>query len=373
MPLPADYGGVIDVCCRLKALTSIGVQVKLHCFTYGRQPSPELEQICSEVYYYPRDLSLLRHFDHRPFIVASRHSNSLLNRILSDDDPVLIEGVHGTLLLEQLRQMEAIQRLKPRRVVVRAHNVEQRYYRLLSHSERNLLRRAYLWTESLKLRHYEPVLRMADAVVAVNDSDADFFRRMGCRNVVTLPVFYPDIDYSQTNDTVTPFDNTPFVLYHGDLSVPDNQWAVRRVLQLADKLPYQLVVAGRNPSHSLRRNIQRTPHAVLVESPDERLMTALQRKAQCTVLLTRQPTGFKVKLLVSLTEGKHCIVNSAMVASTGLAPLCTVADTPAALHEALLHLMQKPFTDKDRQHRMDVLKHNHSNIEHARHLMQLFA
>jgi hypothetical protein len=36
VPWPADYGGVVDLFYKIKALHDEGVKIKLHCFDYGR-------------------------------------------------------------------------------------------------------------------------------------------------------------------------------------------------------------------------------------------------------------------------------------------------------------------------------------------------
>ena len=54
VPYPPDYGGIMDVFYKLKALHAEGVKVKLHCFEYGRGPSSELNYYAEEVFYYPR-------------------------------------------------------------------------------------------------------------------------------------------------------------------------------------------------------------------------------------------------------------------------------------------------------------------------------
>ena len=56
VPFPANYGGVIDVFYKLKALSKLDVKIILHCFQYDRKPSKELENICEQVYYYPRKM-----------------------------------------------------------------------------------------------------------------------------------------------------------------------------------------------------------------------------------------------------------------------------------------------------------------------------
>ena len=72
IPFPADYGGVVDVYHKVKALKKIGISVHLHCFEYGRQKSPELLEVCAKVSYYKRNRSLLALLSATPFIVKSR-------------------------------------------------------------------------------------------------------------------------------------------------------------------------------------------------------------------------------------------------------------------------------------------------------------
>ena len=50
IPYPPNYGGVIDVYYKLKALHSAGVKVHLHCFEYGREIPEDLNKLCFEIY-----------------------------------------------------------------------------------------------------------------------------------------------------------------------------------------------------------------------------------------------------------------------------------------------------------------------------------
>ena len=120
VPWPADYGGVIDVYYRIVALSKAGVKIHLHCYTYGRAEAKELDQWCEEVCYYPRQVGLRHQLERRPYIVASRCSEALLKHLRQDDYPILLEGLHCCLLLEQLAG-------EGRHIIVRAHNVEHDY------------------------------------------------------------------------------------------------------------------------------------------------------------------------------------------------------------------------------------------------------
>ena len=81
VPWPADYGGVIDVYNRIRFLSEEGVKIHLHCYTYGREESPVLADLCEEVHYYRRATGMGSQLNRRPYIVASRRSEELIARL----------------------------------------------------------------------------------------------------------------------------------------------------------------------------------------------------------------------------------------------------------------------------------------------------
>lgn len=103
VPFPANYGGVIDVYYKLLWLHKVGVKIHLHCFTYGREPAKELEQICEKVYYYERKTGLASNLSLLPYTVKSRQSLELEQNLLSNDFPILFEVLHTCYLLKDPR------------------------------------------------------------------------------------------------------------------------------------------------------------------------------------------------------------------------------------------------------------------------------
>ena len=99
IPYPADYGGVIDIYYKLKALKASGIQIILHCYAYGRQTSKELEDLCFRVHYYPRSSGFNYFLKSDPYIVVTRNANTMPKNILGDSFPVIFEGIHTTLSL----------------------------------------------------------------------------------------------------------------------------------------------------------------------------------------------------------------------------------------------------------------------------------
>lgn len=351
VPYPANYGGVIDVFYRVKALSEAGVKVHLHCFEYGRGEAEVLDR-CHEVKYYKRYTSFWKQFRREPYVVASRRSEALVKDLLKDDYPILCEGLHTTAILSDPR-------LKERKIYVRAHNVEHDYYRLLADSEPTFWKRWFYRMESRKLRCYEPMLKKAAGIFAITQADTDYFNEH-YGHAVLVPGF------SALSRVCSETGRGDYVLYHGNLSVAENkkaaEWLVENVFA---KLDIPCVVAGLNPPDSLKKLLGRYPQMSLKANPGDAEMMDLIRNAQVNVMVTDQPTGLKLKLLNALYNGRFCMVNNNMVRGTALGRLCLVAEEPDQFVAEIKRLMDEDFTEDDIEERDDALKELYQNEKNA--------
>ena len=183
VPYPPDYGGVIDVFYKIRAFHELGVEINLHCFDYGRGKQPDLEKFCSSVKYYKRDMSKLKLLDTKPFIAATRLNNELLNNILDDNHPVLLEGLHLGAYINKIKE-------KNKKVFVRAHNIEHVYYKGLAKAEKSIVKKIFFYLESSKLKGFETNLSLADGVFSISlIEDAHFKTRYN--NSFLVPAFHP--------------------------------------------------------------------------------------------------------------------------------------------------------------------------------------
>ena len=185
VPYPVDYGGVFDLFHKIRCLHGAGVRIHLHCFEYGRGEQDALNDYCTEVTYYARHEGH-KGFSHRlPYIVCSRSSGRLLNNLLRDDHPILLEGIHCTYLLND-------ERFNGRRVLLRLHNVEHQYYRQLYRCEKSLLKKMYYLHESNLLKQYEQRIAGQVKILAVSEKDRmQYETEFGANDIALLPVFLP--------------------------------------------------------------------------------------------------------------------------------------------------------------------------------------
>jgi hypothetical protein len=348
IPYPPDYGGVMDVFFRLKALHSVGYRIHLHCFQYAREKSPVLEQLCEKVDYYQRDRGFRFQLSSTPFIVKTRAHPRLLNNLLADSDPILFEGLHSCAFLSD-------HRLKDRFKIVRCHNVEQEYYQRLAGNTSSLLKKVYLYLESLKISFFERVLIHADVLAAISSSDLGYFRKMHER-VFLLSPFHP---YSTLSIQPGKGD---FILYHGHLGVSENEESVQYILShVAPFIDFPVVIAGKSPSPALQTAISRFSHLRLVADPQEEEMNQLITQAHIILLPVMQASGFKLKLLSSLFQGRFCVGTPELVAGTGLESEVLLAESPSEMLAAVRKCLGEEFSNEQVEHRKSVLVPRYTN------------
>lgn len=357
VPYPADYGGVIDVFFKLKALHEAGLKITLHCFEYGRTEQKELEKFADKVYYYPRKNSRSLLFNTLPYIVLTRSSDLLKERLLKDNSPVLMEGLHTTFLMNDPE-------LKDKKFYVRTHNVEHDYYSNLAKVEKNIFKRYYFYNEAGKLLKYESILKKAVCVFAISPSDKEHFKLLS-KKVQYLPAFHPFSAVSIKEE------KEDFFLYHGNLSVGENNEAAQFLIkEVFNDIPFKLVIAGSKPSVELQDAVAGSKNVTLVQNCSPEKIYELIAKAKCNILPTFQATGIKLKLLAALFLGKHCIVNTPMVVNTGLESLCEIADTAIEMKKRISEVNeQQNFPDELITKRKKILEQNFSNQSGAKKLI----
>jgi glycosyltransferase involved in cell wall biosynthesis len=349
VPYPPDYGGVIDVFYKMKALAEKGFRIHLHTFYRNRSQSNELLKYCESVNYY-KQKNLLQSLSFKwPAMMYSRRSASLLNNLSKDDYPILFEGFQSARYL-------CNPHLKGRLKLLRMHNVEWEYYRHLGMTGKNKLKKIHWLLESKKIRKTEHILSCADYIFSISIADREYFEKAGFEHVVYLPVFHQNQSVQSKNG------KGDYLLYHGNLSVQENLDAVNFLAeQVIPFIPFEVKIAGKNPPNNLVSKYNHLENLNWVINPPENEMNLLIQKAHINLLPTFQDTGIKLKLINALFNGRFCMVTPKMVNNTGLENLCYVAEDGKSFISGINKLMQLEFTKKDIDERKSALMKDFSN------------
>lgn len=362
VPWPADYGGAIDMMNRIMVLKKLGIGIHLHYFSYNERGTPEeLKHYCESVHVYERETGHKGFSLQTPYIISSRTNEKLAARLQQDDHPILLEGIHCTGILPKIDTQS-------RRVVVRMHNDESTYYKELARSEKGLLKKIYFYNESRLLRKYAHQLPDSCTYACVSHKDTEVLKNdHGLSNVEFLPTFpaWQDITSQQGIGNLC--------LYHGNLSVPENEeaalWLVCKVFT---RIRVPFVIAGKKPSRRLQKVAHLCQHTCIVADPSSSEMDDLIRKAHIHVLpcFNKNITGIRLKLLHALYQGRHCVVNEPMVAGTGLEAACHVGANANAFASIIAQLYHHPFCEEEIKLRQRLLQPTYDNERNAAKLIQ---
>ena len=352
-PWPDNTGGARDMLDRLKVLHEAGIHIQLHFFTEGNTEKAleALKPYCEQVWAYPKKLTLKNIWKGHPYIIACRSSDEILGRLVADDDPILFDGIHTTAGVHALAS-------SGRKMAVRMHNDEVRYYRELARSTRNPLKRFYFLWEAIRLNRWMKKLPRGLSLGCIQEQER-----------ITLQTTYPHLETFLLPPVIpsTVFSQTGtggYCLYHGDLSVPANEraaiWLLKRVFA---KLKLPLVIAGKSPSAKLEKLVHFYQHACLVANPTRSELIDLIGKAQINVLPSRTQSGIKLKIFDALQYGRHCVINSEMGASSPWTDSCIVVTDDGQMAEAIQTHYIKPFTQRMIEIRQERLQYWKAQLE----------
>jgi len=362
VPWPADYGGAIDMMNRIMMLKKLGISIHLHYFSYNDRGTPnELNQYCETINVYKREMGHKGFSLHLPYIVSSRNNENLIANLQNDNYPVLLEGIHCTGILPHIDTSK-------RKVVVRMHNEESVYYKELARSAKGLFKKLYFYHESKLLKKYSHHLPDNCTYACVADNDISILKNdYSLHKVEFLPTF-PAWQKVSGEEGIG-----NLCLYHGNLSVPENEeaalWLICKVFT---RIRVPFVVAGKKPSKRLQKVAHLCQHTCLVADPTETEMNDLVRKAHINVLpcFNKNITGIRLKLLHALYQGRHCVVNDPMVAGTGLEPTCHIGANSNAFASIIAQLYHRPFGEEEIRLRKQLLCSTYDNEKNTRQLIQ---
>ncbi|MEY4627204.1 MAG: hypothetical protein RL003_1176 [Bacteroidota bacterium] len=360
LPYPPDYGGATDIYHKIRSLYDLGVKITLHVFLYkGKMPAPALEALTEKTHYYYRRRFVNPFWGSKPYVVTTRNSEKLMRNLLLDDYPILFEGLHTTAYLGRPE-------LKDRTMVVRAHNVEHNYYRALGYAERRWIKQKFFFLEAKRLQNYEPILKQAHAIAAISPMETAYFQKT-YGNTHYIPAFH-------SNSKVMSLPGKgDYVLYHGNLSIPENdRAAIYLVNEVFPLLSQPCIVAGSNPSQMLQNAAAKYPHIQIKANLTAEEIFDLVRNAHVNTLVTFQSTGIKLKLLNALYRGRHLVANTPMVEETQLESLCQVSDDPKIMAHVIKQCFLETFDESNIQDRENKLAYTFNNAENAKKLMALF-
>ncbi|MBF6608495.1 MAG: hypothetical protein ITG00_07125 [Flavobacterium sp.] len=354
-PYPPVYGGVVEVFHKLKALHELGVSIYLHCFA-DEIPSqfPELQRICTEVYFYQIHRRPTGFLSMLPYSVRSRNSLELLANLDKVKAPILFEGIKSAYLVHK--------KLLPHHPkFLRMHNIEHHYFKGIASSELNIFKKWAYSSEAIKLQRFEKIISQFDVVFALSEFENDYANRM-YGNSEYIPVFHG-------NGKVLPLEGFgKYAFYHGDLRMSDNLRAVRTLIRIFKDIPdMNLVIASGSGSEVVARYIGKSANIKFEKIKSHDQLRQLLVDAHINLVLSYQKSGTKLKLMAALFNSRHCIINENITDDEKVMALCETVTSDDEIKQKIRKLQRMPFIDFE--HRRDVLEDHLSDLKNARQII----
>ena len=334
VPFPPNYGGVIDVFYKIKALSELNVDIYLHVFEFGRGRPENLKKYCKHIYYYKRNTVVSSVFSTIPFRAKSRYNNALLENLKNSNAPILFEGLHTTVPL--LKNTFA-----NRLTLVRAHNIEHEYLNGLAKSEKNIFKKIFFKLEAIKFLYFEKIVNKTNSILTISPLEHEYFHKKYVDKAVYIPAFHKNHTIKHLSE------KGDYILYYGDLRIADNIKSVLFLIAAFKEINYPIIFASSFINKDISKKIELHSNMKFVVIKDGDHLDVLLEKAHINVLPTFQKTGIKLKLINALFNGRFCLVNIDMVESTGLQDLCEIANTKQQFIEKTNQLMGKRFSIKE--------------------------
>lgn len=334
-PYPANYGGVIDIYYKIKALHELGVKIHLHYYTDDRHDISGLVPICATIDRYDRGNTFFKHFSIHPFCVISRSDKTLAENLTKYNSPILFESLRTTSIL-QTQKIE-------QKVSVRCHNIEHDYSWGLYRSETNIFKKIAFALEAIKLKYYEKILNKADNLLLLSQYEFEYFDKNFSNKAHYIPVFHEHKTISSTEGF------GEYALYHGDLSVADNIKSAFFIIDVFKDIKQELIIASSVKIKRLLAEIEKYDHIKFVDAASNEALDHLIANAHINTLFSFQKSGTKLKVFNALYKGRHCVLNKNMVDDPEILKICEVVNTKAEYRQTVEALFSKPYIAHDKR------------------------
>ena len=326
-PYPLNYAGPLDSYNKIKALHAAGYKVYLIATTkkeVNLEHLGEISKFCDQIYLIKRKYSFKNFLLITPFQISSRVDDLEISKIVTKLAGVSIwsiicDGYYGIGILNNL-----VEKISPRYVYLRVNNNEPFYFRALSRSTRNILKKIYYLIDSLKFTlHENSTLNNVniDAFLHVSIEEKKYYQEKFPRK---KHYFLPaGVDVSkilayERRDTFS-------AVFIGSLFMPNNleglYWYIQHVHdELLFSFPdYRLYIAGNtrgNLDKKLMFLINQRKNITFIDSPES--LESIYKLGSVFINPMINGAGVKLKSLNAICAGLPVVSTLVGNEGTGL-------------------------------------------------------
>lgn len=314
-PYPANHGGIVDIWKRMNAFKKMNFSIDL-MVTVKENPSREqireVERVVQNIFIVKRSNKVSYIFKKLPLQINSRKTLEKFQMNNKIYDWVILEGECTLAILSN-------KSLKYKKIILRMHNDESKYFRELSKSSQTWFKKFYYLSESYKFSWGEPYfIQQIENIMFISlDEKQRYTSKYNIKNACFLP---PAIDLKFYSRPL----NNKTVLFIGSLFMINNQEAIRYYIkyihpQLNDIKNYKFIIAGNNRNESLDWLYDlksQFSNIYIYESPKD--LSEIYEMSTVFVNPMLHGAGVKVKTIEAIVNGLPVISTTVGCEGTGL-------------------------------------------------------
>jgi len=312
IPSPPIFGGAIDVWERIKGLTSLGHEVDL---VVTEKVNPTQKQI-NEIALHTRHFFFTRRknqihqlFSELPLQFLSRKGLASID-INQTYDLVILESEFcwGITLNKSISY---------KNIVVRVHNIESHYFKMLGKSSNSLRQKIYYKLETSKIKHLSAlVFDKADKLWFISKDD------LSAVNLLNKSVFMP---FPINDEIVVPTEKVENnVVFMGSLFMQNNtfglDWYLKNIhpLLITEVPDYHFYIVGslKEEDKEIQEKYSHLPQVTFVVNAP--CLKQYYQKAKVFVNPMFHGSGVKVKSVNALINGVPLVSTSVGAEGIGL-------------------------------------------------------
>ncbi|MFC1863726.1 glycosyltransferase [Thermodesulfobacteriota bacterium] len=318
----------------------------------NRENVEHLKSFCNNVFQFkiPVDISriklililLLNVFSLKPFTAQKYKAKGMelkIEEIINEGniDLIHVDMLHLSVYLNCFKQLPKI---------LVNHNVESmRLYRWFQ-TERNILKKAFLGLQWLKLRKFErSAMEKFDSCVVVSEIDKELLMEMGISNKIFVVPNGTDTEFFKPSER-PPVDDT--VLWLGHMDVHTNKDAVlylwREIYPILQReySHVQIIFVGTSPPIEISAAAKHNSQIRVTGFVDD--IRPYVDKAAVMVTPIRIGSGTRIKILDSMAMGKAIVSTS--IGCEGLhvsdGENILIADDPKSFADKIIKVLTNP-------------------------------
>lgn len=344
LPFPPNHGGRLDVYKIIDKLIEFGNSVDLiSTINHKEIDYSKVNLKLDNLYVIPRNLSFFNMLNLKPFQISSRRYNLPSDYSCKEYDVLICFTEYMS---------EFAKKIPAKHKILRVQNDEALYFSELMSSTKNLLKKIYLFLESLKFRIFQNNIHsLFDELWYISSEEYNYSKSKELAFFCPVPVQHIREEFKNESDEKQ-INTCNDVLFVGSFFMPNNiqgiDWYIKNIHEkILKKIPnYRLILAGNSRGKDISHYLTHRS-VVLIDSPES--LDDIYNQASVFINPMLKGAGVKLKTLEAVANKLPIVSTSIGAQGIGLrnGEEIFISDDSEIFMRCVTDLLENPLKRKE--------------------------